>query len=169
MSITMRDVARKSGVSVATVSFVVNGEPGISAATRDRVRQTIAALGYVPDDRARRLSTGRVGAVALVLTPYGGLDDLSFLSGLVEELRARDYVLVVEVADERFVAERLWEGLFSRRRIDALVTDGRIESPWLAELKASSHPFVLVGEGAGIAASREVAAQLWEQLRKRGT
>lgn len=62
------DVAARAGVSVATVSFVVNGkaEGRVSPATRLRVLDAIAALGYVTDASARALATGRRRQVALL-------------------------------------------------------------------------------------------------------
>lgn len=73
---TLRDVARASGVSVMTVSNVVNGRPSVGEATRQRVLDAIASLGYEANLAARRLRVGRTGTVALVVPridhPYFG-------------------------------------------------------------------------------------------------
>lgn len=61
----LRDVALAAGVSVKTVSNVVNGTARVADATRDRVQQAIDALGYHPNMMARRLRTGRSGVIAL--------------------------------------------------------------------------------------------------------
>lgn len=67
---TSADVARRAGVSRATVSYVLNDRPGqsIPAATRQRVRDAAAQLGYVPNHSARALR-GKQAPVVLVLTP----------------------------------------------------------------------------------------------------
>ncbi|MFD8519606.1 LacI family DNA-binding transcriptional regulator [Streptomyces capillispiralis] len=65
---TLEDVARRAGVSKSTVSRVINGEPKVRAAVADRVRQAVAALGYVPNQAARSLVTRRSNAVAVVVT-----------------------------------------------------------------------------------------------------
>ncbi|PJJ71635.1 LacI family transcriptional regulator [Diaminobutyricimonas aerilata] len=68
---TIRDVARHAGVSPATVSRVVNGMPGYSSATRDRVTQAVAELGYEPDTLARGLKTMQstmIGVLAPVVS-----------------------------------------------------------------------------------------------------
>jgi transcriptional regulator with XRE-family HTH domain len=54
---TIRDVAARAGVSVATVSYVMNDKGGVGSGTRERVRAVAAALGYAPDAAARSLAT----------------------------------------------------------------------------------------------------------------
>ena len=69
---TMRDVARASGVSPATVSFVMNDTPGqtISPETRTKVRRAAAELGYTAHPIARAL---REGASRIIVLDLGGL------------------------------------------------------------------------------------------------
>lgn len=57
MSITIKDVARVAGVSISTVSKVINGSPRISQPTIDKVNETIKSLNYVPNKRGRDLSS----------------------------------------------------------------------------------------------------------------
>jgi DNA-binding LacI/PurR family transcriptional regulator len=63
----LADVARRAGVSVKTVSNVVNGYVHVSTTTRDRVDRAIADLDYRPNLAARNLRRGRSGIVALAL------------------------------------------------------------------------------------------------------
>src|SRR5271165_6862271 len=65
MPVTMRDVANKAGVSMKTVSRVVNNEKEISEETRERVRLIIDEIGYVPHEQARRLAAGRTRSITL--------------------------------------------------------------------------------------------------------
>jgi DNA-binding LacI/PurR family transcriptional regulator len=73
---TLKDVARASGVSVMTVSNVINGVPRVGPRTRERVLGAIADLGYEVNLTARRLRSGTSGTVALVVPradhPYFG-------------------------------------------------------------------------------------------------
>lgn len=96
--VTLSDVAAASGVSRATVSFVLNDDPNqtISAATRDRVRRAAGELGYVPHGIARALREGSSRVV--VLNVDWGLEgnySRSYVRGLDEELAAHDHVLLV--------------------------------------------------------------------------
>ena len=56
---TVFDVAELAGVSIKTVSRVVNGEPHVRATTKERVEFAIAELGYQPDEAARKLASHR--------------------------------------------------------------------------------------------------------------
>ena len=67
MPVTMRDVARKAGVSIKTVSRVVNNQGEISDATRQRVRAGIEEMGYRPNVLARGLVSGRTLSVGLII------------------------------------------------------------------------------------------------------
>jgi LacI family transcriptional regulator len=65
--VRMADVARQAGVSLMTVSRVVNNKDDVSADTRQHVQATIKQLGYRPSDIARGLVTKRTGAIGLVV------------------------------------------------------------------------------------------------------
>jgi len=65
--VNLKDIARRAGVSVATVSNVVNGYRPVSEATRERVRRAIDELGYSPNLSARHLRNGRTGIIALAI------------------------------------------------------------------------------------------------------
>ncbi len=67
---TIYEVARRSGVSTATVSRAMHGGSGMSSATRDRVLETAAELGWVPDGRARWLATKRSGIVGVLFHDF---------------------------------------------------------------------------------------------------
>src|SRR5436305_3887509 len=67
--VRLRDVAERAGVSIGTASNAFNRPDAISDALRERVRAAAEALGYAgPDPTARRLRTGRAGAVGLIFT-----------------------------------------------------------------------------------------------------
>ncbi|MDQ1287795.1 MAG: hypothetical protein QG622_1360 [Actinomycetota bacterium] len=63
----MHDVARVAGVSIKTVSNVINDYPHIRASTRQRVLDAIDELGYIPNVAARNLRSGRTGAIGLIM------------------------------------------------------------------------------------------------------
>ncbi|MEO3885421.1 LacI family DNA-binding transcriptional regulator [Nonomuraea sp. B5E05] len=65
--VTIRDVARRAGVSVATVSRVLAGDYPVLAATRNKVVRAVRELDYVPNAHARALSAARPGAIAIVV------------------------------------------------------------------------------------------------------
>jgi LacI family transcriptional regulator len=76
---TIRDVAEQAGVSIATVSRVLNDRADVSIETRERVREVARAVGYSADPAARGLVTQRTQLVAVVVGDNAGHRDLSLL------------------------------------------------------------------------------------------
>jgi DNA-binding LacI/PurR family transcriptional regulator len=90
--ITSADVARRAGVSRATVSYVLNATPGqsISTATRDRVLQAAAGLGYAPSAAARTLRTGRSDVVLCLLPDWPIGNEMGNMLGNLSTALARE-------------------------------------------------------------------------------
>src|SRR5262245_19494599 len=142
---TIRDVARRAGVSVATVSRVVNDRPDVSQETRDAVMEVVRALSFSTNRSARALSKGRTGLVGFTI-PYVLGDYYSLiLSGATEALHEQEMRAVLcptrhEHDREAALVERLMRG----------TTDGGIlvmpsESPGeLGDLDAQGFPFVVI-------------------------
>jgi LacI family transcriptional regulator/LacI family repressor for deo operon, udp, cdd, tsx, nupC, and nupG len=118
---TIRDVARHAGVSVATVSRVLNDVPVVSDDMRDRVREAIARLGYRPSSAARSLSLGRSQAIGVVAPFFTSPSVVERMRGVAQRARDHGYGLMlfdVETAEQRAAA--LSE--FARRdRVDGLL------------------------------------------------
>lgn len=98
--VTIKDVAREAGVSVATVSYVINNRTDmrISEATRKKVLQIINLLGYTPNQSAQALATSRKRTVALYLSPelsvLKNAEQLHFIDVLSSFLHEKNYALI---------------------------------------------------------------------------
>ena len=94
---TIRDVARLAGVSVVTVSRVLNDRPDVAVQTRDRIRSVIADLQFVPAAAARALPMG--GHPSLALLTYEGFATAPFYRSVIEgammEATQRGYALIM--------------------------------------------------------------------------
>lgn len=67
--VSIKEVAKHAGVAISTVSKVINGYPGVSAETKEKVQQAIKELNYIPNSIASALSSKQYGRVALILDP----------------------------------------------------------------------------------------------------
>jgi len=104
--VTSADVALRAGVSIPTVSRVVNGSAPVSAEKRRAVLDAIEALGYHPNPMARGLSLGRSDTVLVILPHITEPSSAVRLGGIIEALRPSPYELHV-VCLERPIEERL--------------------------------------------------------------
>ena len=146
MAVTLHDVARLAEVSIKTVSNVINDYPHIRPATRQKVENAIAELGYTPNLTARNLRSGRTGAIALALPDLGLAYFAELAAQVIQEAEAAGVaVLVEQTGADRDRELELLRG--PRRKL----TDGLIFSPLgmsdedVAALRVD-YPLVLLGE-----------------------
>lgn len=152
---TIVDVARAAGVSTAVVSYALNGRPGVSAATRERVLRVADEFGWRPSAAARSMRTGP-RAVGLVLdhgssgTTSQATDVLEFVIALQEVLATRDLALLLQLVDGPEAAVALYGEWWAERRFDVMVvTDVLVEDPRIDALRRLRAPTVVVGAGQG--------------------
>lgn len=94
-SVTMKDVAQRAGVSVGTVSRVINQEQGIKTTTLQKVQQAIEELDYIPDVYARGMKTSRTETVALILPTIWHPFFSEFAFFVEEALSKKNYKLLL--------------------------------------------------------------------------
>ena len=99
MAVRLKDVAAMAGVSVKTVSNVINGYPHVSAATRARVEAAVEALGYLPNLQARSLRTGRSGVIALGLPRLDEVYFAEVAAHVIDAAGALGLTVLVEQTD----------------------------------------------------------------------
>src|SRR5919199_6836044 len=118
------DVARRAGVSVATVSRALRGLPNVSRDTRTRVLTAADELGYSASPLASGLATGRMRAVG-VLLPYAGRWFFAeVVHGIERALRSHGYDLVLHVLADADRRRDFFASLPVRRRVDAVLVVG---------------------------------------------
>lgn len=147
MAARLRDVAERAGVSIRTVSNVVNGYASVSDQKRIRVEAAVAELGYRPNVMARNLKHGRSGLIALVVPELDVPYFAELARAVVTIARDYGYTVVVDQTDGEPARERE----LIMRDGSAAMFDGVILSPLalsqtdLAQRDATS-PLVLLGE-----------------------
>jgi DNA-binding LacI/PurR family transcriptional regulator len=157
--VTIVDVARDAGVSIATVSAALNNRSGVSEPTRKRIVATADQLGWSPSLRGRSLSQKRAFNVGLVIQRSSSViasDPFfaGFISGIEAVLEDDGYALVLQVAPTR---ERAVE------RYRRLATDNRVDGVFLTDVSIPDSRFDLV-RSLGIPAVAINAMPGWEGI-----
>jgi LacI family transcriptional regulator len=146
----IREVARRAGVSVGTVSNVLNRPGTVAQATRERVMAAIDELGFVRNEAARHLRAGRsrtVGFVVLdVSNPYF-TDVARGVEGLADDHDAM--VALCNSGEDPDREHRHVKQLEEQRVLGILITPVENENPYLDQVAARGTPVVLVDRGAG--------------------
>jgi len=150
---TLEEIAEIAGVSRSTVSRVVNGDPRVSAAARQRVESVILEQNYIPNAAARSLASRRTRIIGLLISPSVGviLSDPFFtdlIQGAVRAGNDSDYILTIlmETGDSAASADRIYRRFIRSRHVDGVVIlSSVVEDPIVDRLKDDQFPFVLIG------------------------
>jgi DNA-binding LacI/PurR family transcriptional regulator len=146
---TIRDVARRAGVSHQTVSRVINGSSHVTEPTRDRVLGAIRELAYVPSPMARGLISNRTHSLGMVSAEISDYAFAEAVAGAEAETRRRGYYLMVaSVEDESRDDERGYLRLMLARRVEGLIVarpSVPLSSEQLLPAVAAGIPLVAIG------------------------
>src|SRR5215216_7521490 len=118
----MRDVAGTAGVSVKTVSRVVNGERGVRADTAARVDAAIGRLGFTRNDLASSLRRGRAGALGLLIEDVANPFYSAIARTVEDAAHARGHILITGSCEEDAEREQQLVLRLLRRSVDALLS-----------------------------------------------
>jgi len=175
--VTIEDVAQKAGVSIKTVSRVLNQELNVRQQTRDKVLAAMEALNYSPDPVARRLAGGRSFLIGLLhdvnVSPY----ILDVQMGVLKTCRAENYELLIHPCDYLGNLVPEINALVDRLRLDGLLlTPPLCDMPALSQaLHERNLPFVSIAPGEKLFASgavrtndRDVSAGMTSYLASLG-
>ncbi len=142
-NVTIKDIARKAGVSPATVSMVINRRPGIGAETRQRVLDIIQDLGYTPNLVARSLVKRHSQSIALLIESTQHPIFPEIAAGVDEVLKEQGYSLsIISTHDDSLLESREMEKI-KARGIDGILTSAAlVDNDNLLRLVQSGFPVV---------------------------
>jgi LacI family transcriptional regulator len=120
-SVTIKDVAARAAVSVATVSAVINGNKYVSPDLVQRVRESIAALGYERNSFAQGLKTQTSHTIGLIISDIANPFFTSMVRGVEDVANAHHYSLILGNTDENLDKERSYIRLLESKRADGLI------------------------------------------------
>ena len=144
---TIADVAQKAGVSIATVSRVLNGSSPVKAATAENVQEAVTSLNYIPHAAARTLASRRTDTIGLLLPEISGAFFQPLLRGVEAGVSEAGFDLLIHTtlprtqgAPRRPLGEHNTDGLL-------VFTEG-LDSKELTRLQGSNFPVVLLHQSS---------------------
>ncbi len=147
MGSTIYDIAREAGVSIATVSRVVNGHDCVAPATREQVLSVAMRLGYQPHASARSLARRRASVIAAVIPMLTNYFFIEVLRGVQDRMAESDFDLLVFSAPTLEEVEiQLDRALAKGRSAGVLLFSSPMDAERAAQIRASGQPVTLVDE-----------------------
>lgn len=147
MAVTIRDIAKKLGLSIGAVSRAMDGYPDISEETRERVVQAANEMGYVPNRAARQLRRKKADAIGYVLPSqaprFADPFFTEFIAGLGDETARHPFDLTISIAPPGEAAEKhLYQSWVQGRKVDGFILTHLRLQDWRVEyLLEQSIPF----------------------------
>lgn len=142
---SIRDVAARAGVSVGTVSNVLNHSDRVSTTAAERVLAAIAELGYVRNDAARQLRAGHSNTIGLVVLDVGNPFFSDLARGAEDKAASAGLTVILGNSDERTERESRYLDLFEQQRVQGvLISPFGDVTPRLHRLRSRGIPVVLV-------------------------
>jgi LacI family transcriptional regulator len=176
---TIRDVAKAAGVSIGTVSAVINNRSLVADDTRRRVLSRITELGFEPNNSARSLKRGRISSIGFVVPDLGNPFFAAVAEGIQREIADRDILLVLCITWASAERENYYAHVLRTQRLDGVIylSGTGLPSPSLMEL-AERRSVVFVDErlpglnipfvnAANRSGARAVAAHVLEAGHRR--
>lgn len=152
---TIADIAARAGVTKAAVSFALNGQPGVSAATRERILAIAEEVGFQPNSAARALTAGRVGTFGFILDRPArtlGIEPffMQLLSGIQADLSQHHVTLQFSTAEDSGDEIALYRQWWAQRRVDGVfLVDLQRDDPRIGVLEQLRMPAVVIGSPLG--------------------
>ncbi|MEP1743496.1 MAG: LacI family DNA-binding transcriptional regulator [Kangiellaceae bacterium] len=142
---TIYEVSELAGVSLATVSRVMNKNARVSEKTRDKVLAAMKELGYRPNTIARSLASNRSDSVGILVSELRGLFYSQMMSGIEEVLRASEKHVIIAAGHSEEAEEIDGIEFLIGRRCDALILHVEsVSDEYLIDLAKGSIPVVLI-------------------------
>lgn len=121
MGASIKDVARRAGVSVTSVSRVINGEKYVSKALLEKVNRAIQELNYSPSHIARSLKSQRTNIIGIIVPDLTNQFSSTILSNIEESASAKGYNLLVGNIAESMDKELKYLRIFQNMRVDGII------------------------------------------------
>lgn len=147
--VTIRDVAREAGVSVATVSRALNNSPNVDPDYAERARAAAARLGYRPNNVARNLRRQSTEMIALIISDVSNPFFTAIARGVEDVAQRAGYSVLLCNSDESSAKESTYLAVAEQQRVAGVILSPHQAGSDIARLRAVGIPVVVVDRPLG--------------------
>ncbi|WP_407425997.1 LacI family DNA-binding transcriptional regulator [Treponema sp.] len=145
---TIYDLARDCGVSVATISRVINGSDAVSSKTREKVQQTMKAHNYTPNVFARGMNKMSTKIIAVFISDIANPFFADIVKGIEETCRRYEYRIILSITNNDMAQEKKELELMMQKQVDGFIICGSrpvadTNAEYLREI-SNKHPVIMV-------------------------
>lgn len=148
MKPTIKDVAKRAGVSIATVSFVINNSKRVSPETKNRILKTIKSLNYHPSKSAVNLVSGKTGNIGFILTDDHFLRTEPFYTriflGTEFEARGEGYYVLLTSINSDFNEKDQLPRFILNKSVDGIIVAGKVPDNLIDRMSIFNLPTVFI-------------------------
>ena len=120
---TIYDIAKKAGVSITTVSRVINNHPHVQEETRQRVKQVFKEMSYIPNTNASSLVRKTTNTFAVIVPDITNAFFTTLLRGAEDKANENGFAVILGNTDENSIKEQTYIQMFMERRVDGIIID----------------------------------------------
>ena len=152
MSVTINDIAKKVGVSLSTVSRVINGNASISEATKEKIYSAMNELDYHPNSIARNLASGSTKTISLIIDVANNSDNFSnmffyqSISGIEKATQMQGYNLLISGLLNSTLEKTVRKIFLEKKSDGIIIPSSLLDRQTINFLNKEKFPFVVLGE-----------------------
>lgn len=145
MAVTIKDVAEKAGVSIATVSRVINNAKNVNPKLKKKVLDAISELKYEPNQLARGLKSNITKTIGIIVSDISNPFFMNIAKEVENKVKEKGYTLVMGSTDDDPDKEYVYIKLLQEKRVDGIIVSSTgMNEKYLFDLSNSGLPVVLI-------------------------
>jgi len=150
MGVTIKDIAKRMGISATAVSKALNNRDDVSQELKEKVKKVAEEMDYSPNTIAQRLVNNKSNTIGVFMLSrqrnhVNETFGFQFLHGIMEEANRDGYDIVLFSTDSDLLAEKSYIKLCKERRVEGAIFTGlRLDDPHLSEIKEATFPISVI-------------------------
>lgn len=157
----MKQIAKKCGVSVATVSRVINHPESVSAETLEKIVAIMNELNYSPNEQARSLTLNKTNTIALIIPNILNPLYTQIATGIENVAHQKGYSLLLCNTEQNVYKEKEYINMLIKRKVDGLIlSSSLLKGVDIERIKKQNIPLVIVGQNIDNVSTNMVIADL---------